>query len=62
MPLHNAHEVLRKDDIIFAIDGVPIASDGSIPFRRSMAPHMKQDPVGAVSGPMFSGDASLESE
>jgi hypothetical protein len=37
MPLHNAHEVLRKDDIIFAIDGVPIASDGSIPFRRSMA-------------------------
>ncbi|XP_048233318.1 protease Do-like 10, mitochondrial [Ricinus communis] len=33
-PLSDAHRVLRKDDIILAFDGVPIANDGTVPFRN----------------------------
>ncbi|CAL9136007.1 unnamed protein product [Musa acuminata var. zebrina] len=33
-PLSDAHNVLKKDDIILAFDGVPIANDGSVPFRN----------------------------
>ena len=28
-PLSDAHRVLKKDDIILAFDGVPIANDGT---------------------------------
>lgn len=28
-PLSDAHEILKKDDIILAFDGVPIANDGT---------------------------------
>ncbi|KAI3705312.1 hypothetical protein L1987_75548 [Smallanthus sonchifolius] len=33
-PLSNAYDVLKKDDIVLAFDGVPIASDGTVPFRN----------------------------
>ncbi|CAL9199912.1 unnamed protein product [Musa hybrid cultivar] len=33
-PLSDAHNMLKKDDIILAFDGVPIANDGSVPFRN----------------------------
>lgn len=33
-PLSDAHKVLKKDDIILAFDGVPIANDGTVPFRN----------------------------
>lgn len=28
-PLSDAHKVLRKDDIVLAFDGIPIANDGT---------------------------------
>lgn len=28
-PMSDAHTVLRKDDVILAIDGVPIGNDGT---------------------------------
>ena len=28
-PLSDAHKILKKDDIILAFDGVPIANDGT---------------------------------
>ncbi|CAN1217664.1 Protease Do-like 10, mitochondrial [Linum perenne] len=33
-PLSDAHKILKKDDILLAFDGVPIASDGTVPFRN----------------------------
>ncbi|KAK8962289.1 hypothetical protein KSP40_PGU000628 [Platanthera guangdongensis] len=33
-PLSHAYKVLHKDDIILAFDGVPIANDGTVPFRN----------------------------
>ncbi|ERN20200.1 protease Do-like 10, mitochondrial [Amborella trichopoda] len=33
-PISDAHRVLKKDDIILAFDGVPIANDGTVPFRN----------------------------
>ncbi|KAJ7973654.1 Protease Do-like [Quillaja saponaria] len=33
-PLSDAHKILKKDDIILAFDGVPIANDGTVPFRN----------------------------
>ncbi|XP_072966078.1 protease Do-like 10, mitochondrial [Typha angustifolia] len=33
-PLSNARKALKKDDIILAFDGVPIANDGTVPFRN----------------------------
>ncbi|XP_022765524.1 protease Do-like 10, mitochondrial [Durio zibethinus] len=33
-PLSDAHRVLKKDDILLEFDGVPIANDGTIPFRN----------------------------
>ncbi|CAN0881955.1 Protease Do-like 10, mitochondrial [Linum grandiflorum] len=33
-PLSDAHQILKKDDILLAFDGVPIASDGTVPFRN----------------------------
>lgn len=33
-PLSNAHKLLKKDDIVLAFDGVPIANDGTVPFRN----------------------------
>lgn len=33
-PLSNAYSVLKKDDIVLAFDGVPIANDGTVPFRN----------------------------
>ncbi|XP_050207732.1 protease Do-like 10, mitochondrial isoform X2 [Mercurialis annua] len=33
-PISGAHGVLQKDDIILAFDGVPIANDGTVPFRN----------------------------
>ena len=28
-PISEAHKILKKDDVILAFDGVPIANDGS---------------------------------
>ncbi|RZB89952.1 Protease Do-like 10, mitochondrial isoform B [Glycine soja] len=33
-PLSDAYKVLKKDDIILSFDGVPIANDGTVPFRN----------------------------
>ncbi|KAK2635125.1 hypothetical protein Ddye_029917 [Dipteronia dyeriana] len=33
-PLSDAHFILKKDDIVLAFDGVPIANDGTVPFRN----------------------------
>jgi S1-C subfamily serine protease len=33
-PLSDAWNVLKKDDVILEIDGVPIGNDGTIPFRN----------------------------
>ncbi|KAJ8746830.1 hypothetical protein K2173_003836 [Erythroxylum novogranatense] len=33
-PLFDANTILKKDDIILAFDGVPIANDGTVPFRN----------------------------
>ncbi|KAI6698383.1 hypothetical protein NL676_018502 [Syzygium grande] len=33
-PLSDAYRILKKDDIILAFDGVPVANDGTIPFRN----------------------------
>ncbi|XP_059665551.1 protease Do-like 10, mitochondrial [Cornus florida] len=33
-PLSDAHRVLKKDDIVLAFDGVPIANDGTVHFRN----------------------------
>ncbi|XP_043706828.1 protease Do-like 10, mitochondrial isoform X2 [Telopea speciosissima] len=33
-PLSDAYRVLKKDDIVLAFDGVPIANDGTVPFRN----------------------------
>ncbi|XP_044408771.1 protease Do-like 10, mitochondrial [Triticum aestivum] len=33
-PLSDAYEILRKDDILLEFDGVPIANDGTVPFRN----------------------------
>ncbi|XP_028776753.1 protease Do-like 10, mitochondrial isoform X2 [Neltuma alba] len=33
-PLSDAYKVLKKDDVILAFDGVPIANDGTVPFRN----------------------------
>ncbi|RDX77328.1 Protease Do-like 10, mitochondrial, partial [Mucuna pruriens] len=33
-PLSNAYKVFKKDDIILSFDGVPIANDGTVPFRN----------------------------
>ncbi|KAL2335785.1 hypothetical protein Fmac_016998 [Flemingia macrophylla] len=33
-PLSDAYNVLKKDDIILSFDGVPIANDGTVPFRN----------------------------
>lgn len=33
-PTSDAYRVLRKDDVILTFDGVPIANDGSVPFRN----------------------------
>lgn len=33
-PLSDSHRVLKKDDVIIAFDGVPIANDGTVHFRN----------------------------
>uniref|UniRef100_A0A0D9WGK2 Protease Do-like PDZ domain-containing protein n=1 Tax=Leersia perrieri TaxID=77586 RepID=A0A0D9WGK2_9ORYZ len=33
-PLSDAHRVLKKDDILLEFDSVPIANDGTVPFRN----------------------------
>lgn len=33
-PLSDAYRVLKKNDIILSFDGVPIANDGTVPFRN----------------------------
>ncbi|CAM8922754.1 unnamed protein product [Rhodiola kirilowii] len=33
-PLSDAYKILKKDDIILEFDGVPIANDGTVPFRN----------------------------
>ncbi|KAG9446867.1 hypothetical protein H6P81_012995 [Aristolochia fimbriata] len=33
-PLSDAYRVLKKDDVILAFDGVPLANDGTVPFRN----------------------------
>ncbi|KAF3775689.1 Protease Do-like 10, partial [Nymphaea thermarum] len=33
-PLSDAYQALQKDDIILSFDGVPIANDGTVPFRN----------------------------
>ncbi|KAL0298541.1 UNVERIFIED_CONTAM: Protease Do-like 10, mitochondrial [Sesamum radiatum] len=33
-PTSDAYRFLKKDDIILSFDGVPIANDGSVPFRN----------------------------
>ena len=34
VPLSHAHKVLRKQDVILRVDDVPVADDGTIPFRK----------------------------
>ncbi|XP_054809742.1 protease Do-like 10, mitochondrial isoform X2 [Prosopis cineraria] len=33
-PLSDAYKILKKDDVILAFDGVPIANDGTVAFRN----------------------------
>ncbi|CAN6360081.1 unnamed protein product [Urochloa humidicola] len=33
-PLSDAHKILKKDDILLEFDGIPIANDGTVPFRN----------------------------
>lgn len=33
-PLAPAHEVLKENDVVMEIDGVPIADDGTVEFRN----------------------------
>ncbi len=33
-PLAPAHEVLKENDVVMQIDGVPIADDGTVEFRN----------------------------
>ncbi|KAI4304173.1 hypothetical protein MLD38_039723 [Melastoma candidum] len=33
-PVSDAYNILKKDDIVLAFDGVPIANDGTVPFRN----------------------------
>ncbi|PNT71253.1 hypothetical protein BRADI_2g25260v3 [Brachypodium distachyon] len=33
-PLSDAYKILRKDDILLEFDGVPVANDGTVPFRN----------------------------
>ncbi|KAJ4810393.1 protease Do-like protein [Rhynchospora pubera] len=33
-PLSDAAKVLKKDDVVLSFDGVPIANDGTVPFRN----------------------------
>ncbi|OEL29975.1 Protease Do-like 10, mitochondrial [Dichanthelium oligosanthes] len=33
-PLSDAYKILRKDDILLEFDGIPIANDGTVPFRN----------------------------
>ncbi|TVU01073.1 hypothetical protein EJB05_53484 [Eragrostis curvula] len=33
-PLSDAYRILKKDDILLEFDGVPIANDGTVPFRN----------------------------
>ena len=33
-PLAPAHEVLKENDVVLKIDGVPIADDGTVEFRN----------------------------
>lgn len=33
-PLAPANEVLRRGDVLMAVDGVDLANDGTIPFRK----------------------------
>ncbi|PUZ65970.1 hypothetical protein GQ55_3G268400 [Panicum hallii var. hallii] len=33
-PLSDAYKILKKDDILLEFDGVPIANDGTVPFRN----------------------------
>lgn len=54
-PLSDSHRVLKKDDVIIAFDGVPIANDGTVHFRnreRITFDHLvsmkKADATGAV--------------
>lgn len=33
-PLAPAHDVLKENDVVMEIDGVPIADDGTVEFRN----------------------------
>lgn len=33
-PLSDAYNILKKDDIVLSFDGIPIANDGTVPFRN----------------------------
>ncbi|XP_047316118.1 protease Do-like 10, mitochondrial [Impatiens glandulifera] len=33
-PVSDAYKILKKDDILLKFDGVPIANDGTVPFRN----------------------------
>ncbi len=33
--LSNARDILQKDDVLLSIDGLNVANDGTIPFRKS---------------------------
>lgn len=37
-PLSDAHKILKKDDIILAFDGVPVANDGTGSYCFSFVP------------------------
>ena len=32
-PTSAAHKVLKANDVLLSFDGVPIANDGTVPFR-----------------------------
>ncbi len=38
LPLCDAARHLRPDDVIKSFDGVQVANDGTVPFRRATAP------------------------
>jgi hypothetical protein len=34
-PLNHAGELLKKNDILIEVDGLPVANDGTVPFRSN---------------------------
>ncbi|KAK4366955.1 hypothetical protein RND71_014835 [Anisodus tanguticus] len=57
-PLSDASRVLKKDDIILSFDGVPIANDGTVPFRNRE--RITFDQLVSMKKPNETAELSLE--